>query len=274
MKNILIVGYPRSGNTWTNSLFSYYFNAPYYDAATEESILAGRPIAEAIHTYNDDGLSGKHHRGDQNQEIRSVIQTHAQSDLLWQMHPKFLTKQGYTSADFLVMILREPKDVAVSYFYFTYFFDRRFHQHWSTRLPIQWQEWLYHRFFFQKFVLRMAHEWVAFHQSWILHNPFVIHYESLLNDPIAQIKRLTDKFGLSFYPHYAKEAEEFCRFSNLRKREARHLKEKKAVPQNERFIRSGKAGGWKTHFSATLAQQFDKMTDEVRRELDYQKTSL
>ncbi|NEO92764.1 MAG: sulfotransferase domain-containing protein [Moorea sp. SIO3G5] len=267
MKNILIAGYPRSGNTWVNSLFSYYFNAPYYDAAIEEAILTGKSMLDVVRAYNDAGLSGEHHRSDQKKEILSVIQTHALADKFCHTHPKFLAKQSYNSADFLVLIVREPKDVAVSYFYYRLFFERRLHQHWSSGLPVTWREWFYHRFYFQKFVLNVAREWTTFHQNWLVYNPFVIHYESLLSDPVAQIKRFTDAFGLSCYTQYAKEAEEFCRFSNLGKREARHLKDKKVVYQNEKFIRSGKAGGWKEYFSTILAENFDNITAPVTTKL-------
>lgn len=264
MKNILIAGYPRSGNTWTNSLFSFYFNAPYYDGYTEEQRLSGKKI---VNEYNDNGLLGEHNRLDQEKLICSVVQTHELKQNLNRKHPKLLKKLEYNSSDYLVMIVREPKDVAISYFYHTYFFRPRLRQSLLPSLPIVLRDWFYHRFYFEKFVLKVAQEWTAFYQSWLQYNPFIIQYESLLEDPIEQIRLFTEGFNFTFYPKYAKEAKEFCSFSNLGKRENRHLKVKKTVPKNEKFIRSGKAGDWKEYFTENLQKDFDSITNELIKQL-------
>jgi hypothetical protein len=41
MSTLVVIGYPKSGNTWLNYLLAYYLNAQYIDLSQEERYLSG-----------------------------------------------------------------------------------------------------------------------------------------------------------------------------------------------------------------------------------------
>lgn len=104
MKNILNVGYPKSGNTWIGLLLSYYFNAPFYDSYLEEKHLAGeRPFTQEatlpLGYVNFDAFQGKLHRPEQASEINAVVKSHELPQNLFREHPRTLNLIGYDSPE-------------------------------------------------------------------------------------------------------------------------------------------------------------------------------
>jgi hypothetical protein len=265
MKNLLIAGYPKCGNTWIGYLLSYYFNAPYYDAYIEEKILSGEQVVEKL-DYKQYAFSGKFYRTDQVKEVNAVVKTHELPENLWKQHRLILDFVGYTKSDPLILITRAPKDVAVSLFYFTFFRLPQKQKHWSRRIPYFLRHW-YYRLHFKEFALNVAREWSKFTEAWLKLNPLVIRYEDLLEDPVREIHRVTQYFKFKFYEAYATEAKEYCDFSNMVKHEVERLNS--AIHRNERFFRSGRSGQWKEHFSADLEAEFDCITCQVASMVGY-----
>lgn len=267
MSNITIVGYPKCGNTWIGYLLSHYLNVPFYDAAIEESVLRGELAREDIrYTYNHDGFRGEHVRSYQEPAVQSVIKTHALPDTLLSDHPRFLEQQGYRSPDPHILITRDPRDVAVSYFYYRHFRMARVNGRWHTRLPYALREPLMRWRFFDQEAISTAQKWSHFSRMWLEHHPLVIRYEDLLVDAAAEIRRVTEAFGFQYHADCAREAVDYCSFASLRRREDR-----KFAPgaENERFFRSGRAGGWKSCFSAKLAARVAEIAGPVAVQLGY-----
>ena len=115
MKNILIAGYPRSGNTFLGYLLSYHFNAPYYDMYDLAKALAGEGNLEGL-TLAPEAFSGTFARADQEKQVGAVLKSHELPENLHPKHRAALDHVPYQKSDPLILITREPKDVAVSYF--------------------------------------------------------------------------------------------------------------------------------------------------------------
>ncbi|MFW6116193.1 MAG: sulfotransferase domain-containing protein [bacterium] len=263
MRNVMIVGYPRSGNTFLGYLLSYYFNAPYYDMYDYPRIVSGQYTLEEM-LLSPEAFSGSFERPDQEKQVNAVLKSHELPQNLHSTHKTTLDHLGYKESDPLILITREPKDVAVSYFYYSFFRVRHKKGHWSSFLPYPLRRWYYLQFHFRSFALRVAGEWSEFVNSWIELSPFVIRYEDLLGDPLDHIRLVCDRFGFSFQSRYASEATEFCQFSNVVKlEESNPAYAAKAQHRSERFVRAGKVGQGEALLSPQLQQRFDTITQEA-----------
>jgi len=267
MSNITIAGYPKCGNTWIGYLLAYYLNVPFYDAEIEESVLRGELPKDSIrYTYNHDGFRGEHTRPYEEPGVRCVIKTHARADTLLSDHPRFLEQQEYRPSDPHILITRDPRDVAVSYFYYRYFRMARVNGRWHARLPYALREPLLRWRFFNHSAITTAQKWSDFSLTWLEWEPLVIRYEDLLVNAAEEIRRVTQAFGFQYRPEGAREATEYCSFASLRQREDR-----KFAPgaENERFFRNGRSGGWRPYFSDELAAKVSAITGPVAKRLGY-----
>lgn len=293
MKNIIIFGYPKCGNTWIGYLLSYYFNSPYYDIGIEENLLSGKSYNfKHFYSYNHNGFLGEHKRKDQKKEIRSILKSHSPPASLLNKFPKFLAKQSYNNSDHIILITRDPKDVSISYFYYQFFYLPRISrdsgnivisyrflpficQNWLYRsfcyLPYNLKHFFYKLFYFNSYVLHVARQWTDFNNETFHLNPLIVHYENLHVDTVGEIRRIAESFGLQFFPKYAEEAKRLCEFSNLKKRQQRVNTEAGIITKhpNEEFYRSGKIGSWRNYFSTPLKKRFDQITGKVAEHLGY-----
>ena len=73
MKNIIIIGYPKSGNTWINYLLAYSFNAKYFDAPQEEQYISGGRLPPYTSNKN---LQARAFQNFSPQEITHVVKSH------------------------------------------------------------------------------------------------------------------------------------------------------------------------------------------------------
>ncbi|MDH7500152.1 MAG: sulfotransferase domain-containing protein [candidate division NC10 bacterium] len=266
MKNILIVGYPRSGNTYLGYLLSYHFNAPYYDMYDLSEVLAGRGDPGNL-TLAPEAFSGTFSRGDQKKEVRAVLKSHELPSTLHPKHHALLDYVAYEKADPLILITREPKDVAVSFFYYRYFRQAFKRGGWSRRLPPPIYHWYHLLFHFKRLALRVAKEWKEMVSQWWELRPLVIRYEELLKQPEQEIRRVAAEFGFQFHAEYAREAIRFCELSHLIGLEkARNP----GIRREERKYREGKTGSWEQIFSRRLQIQFDQLAREAAQLVGYQ----
>jgi aryl sulfotransferase len=267
MSNITVAGYPKCGNTWIGYLLSYYLNVPFYDAAIEESVLRGELSTDNIrYTYNHDGFRGEHFRRHQEPGVRSVIKTHARPDALQTDHPRFLQQLDYRHSDPHILITRDPRDVAVSYFYYRYFRMARVSDRWHAHLPYALRDPVLRWRFFGQVAISTAQKWSQFSQAWLEYGPLVIRYEDLLVDAAEEIRRVAKALGFQYDPACAREATAYCSFGSLRQREDRKFA---AGAENERFFRSGRSGGWKSHFSDKLTAKVADIAGPVATRLGY-----
>ena len=92
-KNLLVAGYPRSGNTWLGLLLCYVLNAKYIDIQLGDDVrLFDLPDQWPDREPSDFG---------------KILKTHA------------IGSQVNVEFDALVYIVRDPRDVAVSFYYYT-----------------------------------------------------------------------------------------------------------------------------------------------------------
>lgn len=269
MKKIIVIGYPKSGNTWITRLTGELANCPI------EGFL-----------YSDYKEIAK--EGDNRQSDIKVYKSHHQ------LHE--LTEEDSTSSK-LIYVIRDPRDVSISgrnYFFFKdYIFSTI---DWSkeglfpkianySKLFLNQLHQKVHKLYLKlrgkdirdremnKAILygnENVHHWCRV--SWKTHitpyinNPgvLVIKYESVFENPLRESKKILDFLGIKKDEQKILMDIEKQSFS---KRKELFLKKKQL--DQAKFLREGKLQQWKTNFSKKENQLFVDLLKKQLQELNY-----
>jgi hypothetical protein len=269
MKKIIIIGYPKSGNTWICRLTGELANCPI------EGFL-----------YSDYEEIAK--EGGERQSEFGIYKSH---------HQLFeLTEEDIRSSK-LIYVIRDPRDVSLSgrnYFFFTGYFYSTID--WSkdglipkiANLPKIFLNQLHKKLHGSYLKLRgnkvreremnkavlygnkRLHHWCGV--SWKEHiTPYInnpetlkVQYESVLKDPLLESKRILDFIGIKKDEQKILAAIEKQSFT---KRKQLFLKEMQT--NQVKFLREGKLQQWKTNFSKKENQLFVDLLKKELQELNY-----
>ncbi len=152
-----------------------------------------------------------------------------------------------------VYIARNPKDVAVSYYYF------ESEKEWSGRYAGPWDHWL--DMFLNGQVQRG--DWFEHVLSWWRHrdaeNLLFLTYEELLQDFDGTLERLIDFIDLQSDPEILDRVRERSTFDFMRKDS---FSDHKEIAQLEGFFRKGRIGSWKDKFTVAQSESFDRIYEK------------
>lgn len=183
-KKLLLAGFPKSGNTWIGYMLSYLLSAKYTDLHVPDKL----PTAQKwiLNLINGD----LEHATD----FVEVNKTH---DL-----PGNVRDLG--SYDNIIHIIRDPRDVTVSYFFFQWFnlpifSDKRFMLH-ITRVPVM------RSLIWKMTVLRTARNWNLHSLSWFQQNAHLVRYEDLLAKTFFELTSICKKLNIDHNEGLIKES--------------------------------------------------------------------
>lgn len=237
--DIVLCAYPKTGNTWCEEIIYFIKNADDIEAAkklqTESDIMARFPMLEV--PQNPMGVPP----GIDVLNARSpprMMNTHLPYSLIGKQLDKAKPK--------IVCIIRNPRDVCVSYFHFINSIPFAHVEKWND----------YFRFFingqctFGDYFTHTAEWWGQRKRD----NIFFITYEELKKDTAAGIRRLAKYLEKELTDEQVQAIVEATSISNMKKTSC------KAGPQMaDAFFRKGVIGDWKNY-----------LTDEQRTILDQQ----
>ena len=150
---LLLVGYPKSGNTWLGYMLSYLLNAEYIEAYNLR-FGQGYTKDERVFKLTSGNIDGRSHTG-----YSSVIKSHA--------YPA--TKETFVRfpklTDKIVLIIRDPRDVAVSHYYYTKILTEQIRTGIGTTKHISFY--------------RIMVKWKIHTSRWIEEKPHIVKYEDL-----------------------------------------------------------------------------------------------
>ncbi|MQM09582.1 hypothetical protein Taro_042457, partial [Colocasia esculenta] len=195
------------------------------------------------------------------------------SPRIWSVHTPYsaLPESARSSGCRIVYIIRDPKDVFVSYFRFAHAVAKA-----SKVAPVNMDE------AFELFctgVYPFGPIWEHALEYWneSLRRPdkvLFLQYEMMKGEPLGAVNRLAAFLGCPFSVEEEKEGlveeiSELCSFQSLSSLEVNKegdLETLKSVSVPRRsFFRVGQVGDWKNHLSPAMAERLDMITEEKLR---------
>ncbi|XP_005100074.1 sulfotransferase 1C2-like [Aplysia californica] len=240
LDDILFSGYPRSGNHW---FFEVVNMALHQNTRFEHGNLFHH-LLDAMQLKN----------------IRDIVPT-LPSPRVLASHRwfQFLPKQAFEKKPRLVYVLRNPKDVWVSFFKLmtSYKSDEyNFFGSWEEYFELQmngeflWGSWFEHVLAFEEFISERPEFSVC-----------VIQFEELKERPAEVIQELC-RF-LKVPEDKAEEIADATRFENMKKNVMKggvgDFTRELLKDEEHGFIRKGNTGDWKGHFTVEQNERFDEL---------------
>ena len=173
-KKVLIAGYPRCGNSWLGYMLSYILGAKYIDLqAPDSKATHQKEILQLIE-------GNLPHKSD----YETVCKTHKR----YNFSSDDLNLESY---DKVIHIVRDPRDVSVSYYFYTYY-----------NVPIAQgkpenilsrKSWVTRKYCWKKMVYKVAREWPLHTMSWrTFEGARLFRYEDLYKDCPSTLKNICD----------------------------------------------------------------------------------
>jgi len=208
--DIILASYPRSGSTWVRLILYHLLDSTEgidrqlnFNTLDEIMVeLGGRNLLEPWDF----------------QVLPRIIKTHHSFRTL------------FHRAAGTVGIVRDPRDVMVSYFHF--------HRDYSGRYQGSFSDFLRNPVWGLK-------NWFEYYISWHVHWDLVLRYQSLRSDAAAEITRLLDFLGLEFKPEIVQQAVASSSFSRIHQLET---DQDRPLDDNSRIARKGTVRQWVDYF--------------------------
>ena len=157
----------------------------------------------------------------------------------------------------VIHVSRNPKDVCVSAFHYMKMFKqvRDFQPPWDDFVNM-----------FQK--MHMFGTWVDYTKDWLeyRHDPNIlfVQYEEFVQDPQKMILRLSQHVGKQLTSEQIDRIVNLVSFDNMRDNPKLDVKHSEILDNTKgRFVRKGKVGDWKNHFSKEQSEMFDQMYEKL-----------
>ncbi|CAL8325292.1 unnamed protein product [Merluccius merluccius] len=238
--DVLIATYPKAGTTWVSYILDLlYFSQPDRQKSTPihervpfleiciPNFSSGTDLADSLHTSP------------------RLIKTH----LPVQLVPKSFWEQKCR----VVYVARNAKDNAVSYFHF----DR---MNLAQPEPGDWNSFL-QRFMDGKMVFGSWYDhvtgwWERKQSHPKLHYMF---FEDMVEDTGREIDKLCSFLGSTSTGEEKEKIRHLVQFDNMKKDDMANYSTVKVMDfKISPFMRKGKVGDWKNHFTITQNEQFDE----------------
>ncbi|XP_061171732.1 sulfotransferase 1B1-like [Saccostrea echinata] len=177
------------------------------------------------------------------------------------LRPNNMPQQFFDKHCKTVFVQRNPKDVAVSFYYhcmqtikfcgtFIQFMDFFMEKHG----PVYHSAWPLYTL-----------EWEKYFKEHPDHPVHYIMYEDLQQDPVSEIKRLAAFMDKPCDDQLANQIAEKCSFQNLKTASDTV----KGGDRSMSFYRKGKVGDWKNHFTVALNEEFDQYLQQHKTDTVY-----
>lgn len=165
-KKLLLAGYLKSGNTWLGYMLSHALNAEYIEPNNYLSGIYYTPDPRVISLTSGD-LPGRVPTA-----YRCVVKTHSLPRVL------YLNRESPPLTDKTILIVRDPRDVAVSYLHFQRLSPDQRRTGIGMLKPVS---------FFM--TLRAWSEHTA---AWLERKPYIVRYEDLKGDCHGTLARILE----------------------------------------------------------------------------------
>ena len=245
-----VVGYPKSGNTWLCYLLAYCLNAEYDDLDD--------PGIHPQNSYQRKFVKGGLPHPSYQYQVGRILKTHS------------LTTPDQ-NADSVIYLVRDGRDVMVSYYYYQNSFlatrsigkrerIKKFLKNLSSTVSSSNSTTESLSIFLHEHTV----DWVYHVQSWLAQNPrIVIKYEDLKLNPQITLEAIFQKLNAEVSSETIQRAIDTFSFERLSARQS-------GKEDNKSFYRKGIVGDWKHQFSPEDMSFFRKSASSVLKALEYE----
>uniref|UniRef100_A0A1Q3FPD9 Putative alcohol sulfotransferase a n=1 Tax=Culex tarsalis TaxID=7177 RepID=A0A1Q3FPD9_CULTA len=259
--DVWLASYPKSGTTWCQEMVWLVCNDLDYKRAADVDLVERFPSMK---------LSGLFSRPGEHRPFKEVLEMPKPRFIKTHLHVGLLPEQIWTVKPKIVYVHRNPKSVAVSFYH---------HSASFTGYKGTLED-------FTRSFMRDLQLYSPYHEHVIeynklnhLENVLILRYEDMKKDLISELKRACQFFNkqysdkqletlskhLSFESMKDNPSVNFSRYANAR------TIWKEAVEANKRFMRKGKADGYKEELSAVLQEEMDAWTREKNKSEEHLK---
>lgn len=248
-KVIFIAGLPKSGTTWLEGMIASYpgFHDVYLPEMASYELKTG-----GSHDYKLPPETFARFK-----DMLVVIKLHTPGLL---HNVKALRTAGMK----YVILYRDLRDVAVSYFFFVR--QRPWHPEYPVYTKLSVHEGL--ATFAERTLLTFV-DWIrSWHENRDPSMSLELQYEQMLSDPAAVMTRTADHLGLSSSPETIARIVEMNSFKKLSEGR-RQGQENRAS-----FFRKGVAGDWKNHYTPELRETYKELIGDFLIEFGYERDLL
>ncbi|XP_067448706.1 cytosolic sulfotransferase 2-like [Thunnus thynnus] len=240
--DILIATYPKAGTTWV----SYILDLLYFGQMCPEH-QASSPIHQRVPflEISIPGLQSGKDLADQLPTTPRLIKTH--------LPVQFVPKSFWEQNNKIVYVARNAKDCAVSYYHFGRMNSLQPEPgDWSTFL----QDFMEGKMVFGPWYDHVNNWWEKKQTHTKLHYMF---YEDLIEDSGREIDRLCSFLGLSPSAEEKERVMTGVKFDTMKENKMNNYSTVEFMNHKvSPFMRKGKVGDWKNHFTVAQNELFDE----------------
>lgn len=243
--DILVVTYPKAGTTWVSYILDLlYFGQTCPERQTSIPIYKRVPFLEIAIQNPDLRFVGADLARDLTTSPR-LIKTH--------FPVQFVPKSFWEQNCRVVYVGRNAKDNLVSY----YHFDR---MNAVQPEPGEWSD------FFQRFLdgNMVFGSWYDHVNGWwqkkkTYSNLHYMFFEDMVENTDLEINKLCSFLGLSIQPELRQQITVQVHFDNMKKNDMANYSTLEVMDfKISPFMRKGKVGDWKNHFTVAQNEKFDE----------------
>jgi len=246
-KKVLLAGYQKSGNTWLGYMLSYILGARYIDLHARDS----KPtLQKEILKLIEGNLPHK-------SDYEAVCKTHDRYSFIHNS-----SRVDLEQYDKVVCIVRDPRDVAVSRYYFNYY-----NMPIAVNKPenvLSNKSWFTRKYYWKKTVFSVARNWNFHVMSWrTFEGRIIVKYEDLHRHCLKALKEICCYLEVSDRDDYLEDAIDFFSFDKL------SGGRKRGEEYQTAFFRKGIVGDYKNHFSWIDSFIMKRYAGREMRDLEY-----
>lgn len=239
--DILIVSYPKSGNTWTRFLIA-------------NLLFPQEPITFA-------NISDK---------IPDIYQS-KERELLHIPRPRILKSHEYFDPRYqrIIYIVRDPRDIAISFY------------HHKIKFGVFNENYSIERFVIEQFIkgnFNTFGDWGENVGSWLgakkdNSNFLLLRYEDMLSNPKTELKKIAHHLKISVTNEFFDKAIKQSSFEHMQLLEKYQGLLLKKVVKNVRkdnfLVRSGQSGQWQHELSTHSVKKIESTWSQIMMQLGY-----
>ncbi|XP_038064363.1 sulfotransferase 1A3-like [Patiria miniata] len=250
--DVFVVTYSKAGTTWTQEMLSCILHDGDLETVNKMHTMRRVPFLEMNFGGTVHSDCPRPHKiiGNMPRSSPRLIKSHLPGQLL---PPRVWEKKVK-----IVYVIRNPKDLATSYFHHM--------QLTNPHLDIQWDD------FFEKFnsgKIAYGKWWDHFLYFWERRNEdhiCFLRFEDIKKDPRGTVKKLSEFLGKSFPDDVIDAITAHCSFANMKKNPMTNpdslLEMVMGKQEGRSFMRKGVVGDSKTHLSESQAAAIDAVCKE------------